>query len=257
MRTPACRFTFAKAFRRCRRFARTWENGVWPDFPAGPASHSGGGWISGTEANRRKPSVHPARKGLKAGATAERRHQGGKYGREIRDGRQQAHMSFGHTGILGRRSETGSGRCPRQTECRAQVEMHRWLFREEIKRPRGQGGQQENERDAVLPRRHAMGDGTVCRPDEGTGHRHAVAKGIVFHVGENAGDVRSRFTAQYPADAGYGQRQPRNERPAGLLAVEKYGEQNREAGSQIIYHADFDGLPAVLRETERQRQRIS
>lgn len=37
--------------------------------------------------------------------------------------------------------------------------MHRWLFREEIKRPRGQGGQQENERDAVLPRRHAMGDG--------------------------------------------------------------------------------------------------
>lgn len=222
MRTPACRFTFAKAFRRCRRFARTWENGVWPDFPAGPASHSGGGWISSTEANRRKPSVHPARKGLKAGATAERRHQGGKYGREIRDGRQQAHMSFEHTGILGRRSETGSGRCPRQTECRAQVEMHRWLFREEIKRPQGQGGQQENERDAVLPRRHAMGDGTVCRPDEGTG-----------------------------------QRQSRNERQAGLLAVEKYGEQNREAGSQIIYHADFDGLPAVLRETERQRQRIS
>ena len=222
MRTPACRFTFAKAFRRCRRFARTWENGVWPDFPAGPASHSGGGWISSTGANRRKPSVHPARKGLKAGATAERRHQGGKYGREIRDGRQQAHMSFGHTGILGRRSETGSGRCPRQTECRAQVEMHRWLFREEIKRPQGQGGQQENERDAVLPRRHAMGDGTVCCPDEGTGHR-----------------------------------QPRNERQAGLLAVEKYGEQNREAGSQIIYHADFDGLPAVLRETERQRQRIS
>ena len=159
MGTPACRFTFAKAFRRCRRFDRTWENGVWPDFPAGPASHSGGGWISGTGANRRKPSVHPARKGLKAGATAERRHQGGKYGREIRDGRQQAHMSFGHTGILGRRSETGSGRCPRQTECRAQVEMHRWLFREEIKRPRGQGGRQENERDAVLPRRHAMGDG--------------------------------------------------------------------------------------------------
>lgn len=159
MRTPACRFTFAKAFRRCRRFARTWENGVWPDFPAGPASHSGGGWISSTEANRRKPSVHPARKGLKAGVTAERRHQGGKYGREIRDGRQQAHMSFGHTGILGRRSETGSGRCPRQTECRAQAEMHRWLFREEIKRPQGQGGQQENERDAVLPRRHAMGDG--------------------------------------------------------------------------------------------------
>ena len=222
MRTPACRFTFAKAFRRCRRFARTWENGVWPDFPAGPASHSGGGWISSTEANRRKPSVHPARKGLKAGATAERRHQGGKYGREIRDGRQQAHMSFEHTGILGRRSETGSGRCPRQTECRAQVEMHRWLFREEIKRPQGQGGQQENERDAVLPRRHAMGDGTVCRPDEGTG-----------------------------------QRQSRNERQAGLLAVEKYGVQNREAGSQIIYHADFDGLPAVLRETERQRQRIS
>ena len=222
MRTPACRFTFAKAFRRCRRFARTWENGVWPDFPAGPASHSGDGWISSAGANRRKPSVHPARKGLKAGATAERRHQGGKYGREIRDGRQQAHISFGHTGILGRRSETGSGRCPRQTECRAQAEMHRWLFREEIKRPQGQGGQQENERDAVLPRRHAMGDGTVCRPDEGTGHR-----------------------------------QPRNERQAGLLAVEKYGEQNREAGSQIIYHADFDGLPAVLRETERQRQRIS
>ncbi|WP_332879802.1 hypothetical protein [Oxalobacter aliiformigenes] len=133
---------------------------MWPDFPAGPASHSGDGWISSTGANRRKPSVHPARKGLKAGATAERRHQGGKYGREIRDGRQQAHISFGHTGILGRRSETGSGRCPRQTECRAQAEMHRWLFREEIKRPQGQGGQQENERDAVLPRRHAMGDGT-------------------------------------------------------------------------------------------------
>ena len=135
--------------------------------------------------------------------------------------------------------------------------MHRWLFREEIKRPQGQGGQQENERDAVLPRRHAMGDGTVCRPDEGTGHRHAVAKGIVFHVGENACDVRSRFAAQYPADAGYGHRQPRDERQACLLAVEKYGEQNREAGSQIIYHADFDGLPAVLRETERQRKRIS
>lgn len=132
-------------------------------FSGRPASHSGDGWISSAGANRRKPSVHPARKGLKAGATAERRHQGGKYGREIRDGRQQAHISFGHTGILGRRSETGSGRCPRQTECRAQAEMHRWLFREEIKRPQGQAVSRKTNVMPFCPALPAMGDGTVCR----------------------------------------------------------------------------------------------
>ncbi|KAG0754951.1 hypothetical protein G6F22_020788 [Rhizopus arrhizus] len=65
---------------------------------------------------------------------------------------------------------------------------------------------------------------------------------------------RSARSAYDPDDAAYRQHNPGHHPCVGPLAVDDHRQHHRQARPEIVDDAKLDGLPAVKRETQGQRQ---
>ena len=112
--------------------------------------------------------------------------------------------------------------------------------------PEDQHVVEEDDDHGIVPARPGPGHRAVARPEHGAHEGDRVAPRILHPVGRKVHRIESVLAAEHHHDAQQAQQHARHDPPPRPLAVEEHREDDRQAGPQIVNHADLHGLRGVL-----------